>query len=239
MLYIICGPDVQTAQQKLKALIEGLKIRREKSEIFKIESEDFSLKEIDEFISGQGLFDRKYIVVMRYVFKTLDPLSGFWERLEDIKNSENVFIIFENEIDEKLFKKLSNYAYKIQKHPFKQKTFLKKDFDIFSIADALGKRNKAILWVNFIKAIQRGSTGEEVCGILMWQIKTMLSVGISKDAKEAQIKIFPYNKAKNYRKNYKDYELKGYLKELVKIYHDSRRGIVDFEIALEKFVLSI
>jgi len=46
-----------------------------------------------------------------------------------------------------------------------------------------------------------------------------------------------FNKSASFAKKFSRRELEHISSGLVSLYHDSRRGIVDFEIALEQFVL--
>jgi hypothetical protein len=67
----------------------------------------------------------------------------------------------------------------------------------------------------------------------------MLLATLAKDAKESGLNPFVYSKAKNYAKNFTLPELKKISSQLVKMYHQAHRGEVNFEMALEKFFLSI
>jgi len=113
----------------------------------------------------------------------------------------------------------------------------KKDaFNIFSLTDALGERNKKRLWTRYQEALRAGSAPEEIHGILFWQLKTLLLV--SKGA-TAGIKPFVITKAKHFLGNYTENELEDLTKSFVDLYHDARRGKIDFDIGLEKILLSL
>jgi hypothetical protein len=89
------------------------------------------------------------------------------------------------------------------------------------------------------QAVRHDVVPEELHGILFWQVKSMLLATLSKDAKESGLNPFVYSKAKNYAKNFTLDELKKISSQLVAIYHQAHRGEVDFDLALEKFFLSI
>jgi energy-converting hydrogenase Eha subunit H len=67
----------------------------------------------------------------------------------------------------------------------------------------------------------------------------MLLVAEAKTAGEAGVAPFVFTKAKNFLKNYSVPELQTLSSKLVRMYHDAHRGIHDFEIALERFVLHL
>ena len=80
---------------------------------------------------------------------------------------------------------------------------------------------------------------EEVSGIIFWQLKVMFQALNSKSASEAELKPFVFNKTKGYLKNYSEAELKQMSSNLISIYHEARRGGLEFNLALEKFILEI
>ena len=107
---------------------------------------------------------------------------------------------------------------------------------MFSLTDALGNRDKKKLWTLYQKAIRTNAVPEELHGILFWQVKTMLLVS-QKETKD--LKPFAVSKAKKFIQNYSEEELQKLARNLVELYHDTRRGFVEFPIALEQFILSI
>ena len=110
---------------------------------------------------------------------------------------------------------------------------------MFAMTDALGARNQKRLWTLYQQALRHGVVNEELHGILFWQVKSMLLAALSKDVKESGLNPFVYGKAKNYAKNFTLSELKKISSQLVTMYHQAHRGEVDFDIALEKFFLTI
>ena len=158
-------------------------------------------------------------------------------KLKEIAASENIFVFWEEVIDKKTLKKLEKYAEKISGvDEVKEK---KETFNMFSFSDALGKKDKKQLWILYQKALQQSVRPEEIHGIFLWQAKSMVLASKTNSPEEANMKAFPYGKAKNYAKNFTEEELNNLLKKLVSIYHDSRRGIHEFDVALEKFVLEV
>jgi hypothetical protein len=67
----------------------------------------------------------------------------------------------------------------------------------------------------------------------------MLLAKKCKNAEEAGMKSFPFDKARGYARNYKDGELEKMSSELVSMYHEAHRGNTDFFVSLEKFILSL
>ena len=171
------------------------------------------------------------------------------KKLKDLQESENIFICIENKISKSVLKKIEKYATKVQEFSLlkgKGRTFATKnggfninDFNIFDLATCFGNRNKKDLWVLYQKTKIKNIPPEEVSGILFWQLKMMFQVLNSKNAQEANLKPFVFNKSKVFLKNYSEEELKKISSNLISIYHNARRSKMNLNLALEKFILEL
>ncbi len=215
-------------------------LKRPNSEVFKINTDNFSSSGFDELIGGQSLFTQKYIVEIARVSEKEDVFNEILDKLNQLKESENVFIWIEPDIDAKNLKKIEKFAEKSQEFAG-TKSSDKNSADLssnFALTDAFGERNSKKLWLLYLSAV-KNSAPEEIHGILWWQIKSMLIASQTNSAAEAGLKPFVYSKAKRYSKNFTGEELENLSREIVSMYHEARRGGVDLEARLEKFVLGI
>jgi DNA polymerase III delta subunit len=113
------------------------------------------------------------------------------------------------------------------------------DFNIFSLTDAIGARKKREAWLLYHKALASGMVPEEIFYKVVWQVKTLLLASRTCTASEADMKEYPYSKAKGFLKNFKEGELEKLSEDLVKGYHKVRRGEEETETFLEKTLLSL
>ena len=67
----------------------------------------------------------------------------------------------------------------------------------------------------------------------------MLQAAEARDATQAGLNPYVYQKSKGFLQNFSIDEVKNISSRLVTLYHDARRGIIDFDMALEKFVLEV
>ncbi|HBV01372.1 MAG TPA: hypothetical protein DEF00_03195 [Candidatus Taylorbacteria bacterium] len=238
MLYFFHGSDKDTAREKAGKLIESLRKKKPDAELFRIDAENWSEAKLQELTAGQGLFNNSFIVQIVQLLESPEAKEIFIDRLEEIAQSPNVFISLEGEVDKKTLLAIAEVAEKAQLFESKKEK-QKPDFNIFSLTDAFGKRDKKNLWVLFQKAVASGAVPEEIHGILFWQLKSMLLAFGSKSASEAGIAPFVFTKSKGFLKNYSEEELKRLSSRFVSLYHDSHRGIHDFEVALERFILTL
>ncbi|MFA7193639.1 MAG: hypothetical protein WC087_01865 [Candidatus Paceibacterota bacterium] len=236
MLYFLYG-DVPKAAEKARSMVDSLIAKQPDAARFKIDSQNWEVGEMEGLLHGQGLFSQRYIIELRHLFEKVETAESVISFLPEIAQSENIFIWVDRDVDEKSLKEIEKHAAKVQQFS-ETKKIEKPKFNSFILADALCERNKQKLWVNFQDALN-SSDPQELHGTLFWQMKSMLLAQKYKTAAEVDMKPFPFSKAKAGSKKYSEEELERLTTELIAVSHDSRRGLCSFEVALERWVLSI
>ena len=236
MIYLLYGTDTVKARNKLHTVLNSLLAKRPEATLLHIDNENFELSQLDELVHGQGLFEKRMVVVLDNIFQSSEAKEKVTDNLKEIADSDNIFILLEEKVDSALLRKLEKKSEKIQE--FEMKGVLrKKRFDIFMLSDALGRRDRKKLWAFYHKAKLSNISDEEIHGILFWQIKSMLIAGSSQDAKDAGLNPYVFKKSKSFLKNYSREELQKLSSSLISLYHDARRGIHELDVGLELFLL--
>lgn len=215
MLYLIHGTDRHKVTAKAGEVLTNLKTRRPDAEVFSMTDDDMNLSRLQELSGGQGLFESKYIVVLKNLFSRKEFAESLAELLPAFATSQNVFIFVEGTLLKPTLGVFEKVGAQIQVFtaPPKERT------NFFALADALAARDKKGLWVLYVRALRKGASPEEISGILFWKIKDLFSfAGRGKFSAE---------------------ELRSTSSKLLRLYHDSHRGLVDFETGLERFILSV
>ena len=240
MIYLIYGNNFSKTRSKLQEILSLQIKKKPDASYFKLNSENWDTRILDEFISSQGLFESKYIVVVDSMLSNKDSYEEIKTKLKEISASPNIFIFIDGSLTKEMVNKVSKYSEKIQEFSDKKEGPTKiGEINVFTMSDALGARDKKRLWIMYQKAIFVGMEPEEIFRLFFWQIKSMLISQMSKSAKDAGLNPFVYKKSLGFAKNFKKDELNKLSSNLIRIYHDARRGILDFNIALERFVLEI
>ena len=237
MIYLIHGNDFEKARGKARELITALQKKKPGAEVFRLEDEMVNGSKLDELSGSQGLFERKYIVFADNVFRSEEAKEIVLGKLKSLAESENIFIFLENELNKTNLKELEKFAEKVQQFSATKKT--EKAFNVFSLTEKLGQRDKRGLWILYQKALAEGLAPEEIHGVLFWQIKAMLAAVLGKTAEEAGFKPFVFQKSRGFAKNYSAEELKNLSSKMVAVYHNSRRAGPDLDVALERLILEI
>ena len=238
MLYLLYGEDIESARKKANELVETLRVKKPDASFVALNDENWHKGQFEELLGGQGLFERKAIIFLKRAFANEEASEIILEKLPEIQKSENIFILLEGNLLKEIGDKLKKFSEKVQEFELKGlQTKTKEKFNIFALADVLGRRDKKSLWVLYQKALREGFKLEEIIGTLFWQVKSMILASRVKTAKEAGMNPYPFSKAKSFLKNWKEVELKNLSSKFVSLYHDSHRGLSDFEIALEILIL--
>jgi DNA polymerase III delta subunit len=240
MIYLLHGNNFTKTKAKLRDIIALQMKKNLDATYFKLNSDNWTEEGFNELIQSRGLFQSKFIVVLDGLLSQKESNEVVLEALKVLKDSENIFIIVEENLTKEVLHKIEKHAEKTQEfsQPKKEKSDAK-EFNVFTLTDALGARDKKHLWVLYQKAIFSGMAPEEIHRLFFWQVKAMLSANASKGAGESGLNPYVYKKSLGFSKNFTKKELNLLSSNLVSLYHDARRGITDFDIALERFVLGI
>lgn len=262
MIYLLHGEDTEKARAKAHELVDTLRAKKTDASFFKIEAAQFSAEKLDELINSQGLFESKYIVLLDRVFENKEAKEQLLDSRKELAESPHIFIFLEGKVDKASLTKLEKVAAKAQAFEVggndgarsgagrsgKSRQFAVGEtggqfsigeFNIFALGDAFGRRDKKELWFLYSKATLRNIPAEEIHGILFWAWKSMALAAGSKDAGEAGLNPYVFQKSSGFAKNFKADELAALGARLVRMSHDAHRGKVDFDIELERFVLGV
>ncbi len=176
---------------------------------------------------------------MLYVIDTPSLSEEMYEdvlaHLEHFAASTHSFLVIEGPLLAPEKKKFEKYAERVEEF----KAGAKERFNTFALSDALAQKDKKSLWLLFNEARLSGIALEEIAGVLWWQLKTLRLASQTKNAAEAGLKDYPYNKAKHALAKFAPGELENLSRQLLTLQHESRHGNRELDVALERFVLTL
>jgi len=239
MIYFLYGNDKFALRKKMHSILDTLCKKRPDAEIFKINTENFEYAKFEELIFSQGLFDSKYIVVADNVFEDKNIKDFIIEKLDKMKESQNVFVCLDGKVDAKSLKEIEKYSEKAQEFSLKEDFSYKKNFNIFGVTDGILEKNKKRLWVDYLKILKQEIPAEELHGIMFWQVKNMSIVSKVNSQKESGLTPYQYKNALSGSRKYKDDEINKMMSDLVLMTHKVRSGEGDLDIMIEKWILGL
>jgi hypothetical protein len=235
MFYFLHG-NFNKVLDKSEKIQESLLKKQPEASVFKINLDNYSDSKIEELLESQALFVQKYIVTVSRLLENSEFQENFLDSLDRFKESNNIFLIQEEIVDEKLLKKIEKKAEKVEYFSLNSQSN-KSNFNLFDLAGLIGDGNKKKAWIQYHKALNFYPV-EEIYSIIWWQVKTILIAKKSKNLAESGLKNFPYQKASQYLKNFNNERLENLATNLIKIYHESRLYGESLDMALEKLILT-
>lgn len=157
------------------------------------------------------------------------------DSLAEMAVSPNIFVILEGQLLAEAKKKYAKYASTINEYNAQKQ----ERFNVFQIAEAFANKDKKHMWVLLQQARVLGIRDEETVGIIWWQLKALRLAKVTSNAEEAGMKDYPFKKAKQSLRNFKDGEVEVLAHSLLDLYHKSHQGKSELDTALERWILLI
>jgi len=258
MLYFFYG-DSKKAGDKANELVTKMLGKKPDASVFVVDSENFSEGILQEMTQSAALFQNKYIVRVKQVLQgkgnpstalgarsdsTTPRLRGarngeekIFDFLKEIKESENIFIWNEGEVNKSDLKKIEKNAEKVVEIGNSQQSKVKRSNEVFGICDPIINRNKKNAWVKYQELLETCSP-EEIHGTMFWQFKNIAIVRKA-NLKDSGLAPYPYQNAKKALSKYSEEEILQKTSELVRIVHDARSVGTELSASLEKFILEL
>lgn len=224
---------------KCRKLIAALQTKRPDAANIVIDADNWDIGILQNNIGGQGLFSNKSIVFLDRVMANDEAEESLPKFLEEMSQSENIFICLEGKLNAEQKKAFVKYAEKVVASEDVVSKPKGDVSNIFALADALGERNALRAWSIFRENMDNGAEAEGVAGTIFWQVKAMILAQGAKSAKEAGLNPFVYGKASRFARNYSVEELSLMARQIILAYHEGHRGNVDLEFGIERMLLSI
>ncbi len=234
MLYVFYGSGDGAVREAAYAKLDTLRTRLPDLHVTKLDPDEYESGALASAGGTLSLFGAP----QAYLLDTPSLHSEYWNELcavaEMLADSGHHFIVIEGTLLAPQKKALGAAS---EMTEYKGENTER--FDAFKMANALTEKDKRTLWIYLQDAVAAGLPAEEIIGVLWWQLKTMRLALMTKQAAEAGVKDFPYNKAKRALTNFKPGEVEALSRSLLTLYHDGHAGKVDINLALEEWVLRI
>ncbi len=236
MLYVIYGTDREKGRKRFQALREKLRgVCASEHVVAEGEVTDGFL---DTSVSSRGLFGEINLFILDGILEKKAEQEVIASHAKVLAASPNHFLIFEPTLDKNVVAEILEHATEAEEHIGK-KVDTRPAFNIFSLGDALGLRNKKDLWVLYEQATGAGLESEEICGTLFWSVKNIALMKNAKPGDDCGLNPFVAKKSRGFAVNYTQEEIAKLSHSLSSIYHEAHRGGEPMAIALEKFILSL
>ncbi|MGC9605386.1 MAG: hypothetical protein ABSF56_01325 [Minisyncoccia bacterium] len=183
MLYVFHGPDTRAAAKKAHTLIDSLRAKRPDAAFEKVDADSWSPAIVEGHLGGQGLFSSKYIVFLDRVTENQEAKEKIADFIRAMEESPNIFIVLEGKLGAELKRAFQKGAERVVECEPKAKSapFKKDEFNVFALANAVGRREPLKAWIMYRRAVEAGVAAENILGVLFWKAKSMPSPALARD----------------------------------------------------------
>lgn len=233
MLEVYYGTDTIAVRQKVNDRAHV--IRDEGGVVTAIDSNSYTAGILTDLAKATSLFGETGVYILDTPSESKEFSDAVFEELAALADSPHIFIVSELALLTAAKKQYQKYAAVCEEF----KATKAASFNTFALADALAQKNKKQLWLLLHEAYAVHQSAEEIIGVLWWQLKALRLAALTTSAAEADMKDYPYNKAKRSLSHFKPDELEQLSDSLLDLYHAGHAGRTDINVALEKWVLTM
>jgi DNA polymerase III delta subunit len=226
MLFVLVGKDREK-------VLRALHTHTHKKEVNVYEAEDMTETILQELIHTESLFGDAHTYVIKDVAENSDVESYFFDMVPELVASVHTFIVTTERLLKKQKEILETSKSVVEEYA---SSAAKKDTSTFALGDAFLGRDKKKAWLALHAELATKSP-EEVHGGLWYNVKSLLLVHGGASPQESGLHPFVYGKIKQAVTRFDDVTLHILAEECVLMPHKAHRGEIDFEAALEQFIL--
>jgi len=215
----------------------------------RLEGESLSEAKLEEYINSVSMFGGPTRVSAREVFANAEVGEFAEKHVKELAVSPNSFVFLETKVPAALRKRLENlgalklYEKSERVRASEEREDKQEKNRIYSVADALGRRDRKGLWIEYWRLMLSGFSAEEIFWKLQWQVKNMLLASNAATAADVGLHSFVFGKAQAGARNFKREELIDYSRRLLDIWGNAHLGEQGggqpLDLALEQFILGV
>lgn len=242
MLSVFYGSNKIKSEEAYLKLVAGTA----ENLVVRLTIEDCLDGRLEEFARGGSLFGERRLVCVRGLLESALGRELVESLIRAMVSSPEHFAILEQDLSKEMEKILTKALAQLNKHERtkaeleREQRLAKQEANkIYAVSDAMGRRDRRALWLEYQKALRRGVVPEELYWKMVWQTRSMLQASGSSNAKEAGLHPFVYDKSKQAAKNYTRDELMQLSGDLLEMWHDIHAKGKDLELTLEQFILNV
>ncbi len=237
MLTVLVGNDTGKRAKRLDVLLAPA--QKSGGDIQVFSDVNFDATIFRTIAESMSLFGGTSTVILSGVGDVAELRDSLEKILPILSESPHTFIVSETSLLAPFLKKVQSSGGAIEKFELAEKIKKGEAFNSFLLTDAFSERKRSVAWPLYRKAIDLGVEPRELAGKIFWATKNMLLAKKTTGASESGLNPFVYSKAKLGSKNFSDAELEKIATELTILFHESMFSSVEFEPALEAFILRV
>ncbi len=217
MLYAFYGTDIAQAGDKARALVASLRAKRPDAAYDAMDASTWNQSALEGHLGGQGLFSSKYIVLLDRLTENAEAKEALPDLIPALHESDNIFVMLEGKLLADMKKALAAHADKAVECEPKAAA---------SAGSSAAKGAASAKPEPNVFAIADAFGRHDA--LRAWRLyREAIDAGSSPEAIAGML----FWKAKALSSA-------PLARELIVLYHDAHRGMLDLEIGLERCILA-
>lgn len=229
MLTFCIGDDVVRAKAEVAKRAKG-------SEVVRVGEGGEPFESALGYLEQRGMFASRVTLVLDRPLDTAEGKEFVLEHAETFADSDTAVFIIQPDVDAVTKKKLEVHG-TVEVYDISYSRTAEVPPNSFALVDALQAGDRKRAWILYRQLIAGGASAEEIHGTLAWAARGVVLASHTKNANEAGMKPFPYDKAKRVARTLAPGVAEAQSAALVRLYHDARLGRGTLEDLLEVYLL--
>ena len=229
MLVFCIGDDVVRAKAEVLKRTRG-------SEVVRVGEGGEPLESALGYLEQLGMFTRRVALIIDRPMDSAEGKEYMLEHAETFAASDTQVFVIQQDVDVVTKKKLEKLG-TVEVYDLPHTRELVSPPNSFELVDAVQAGDRKRAWILYRQCMANGASAEEVHGTLAWAARGVVLASKTKNADEAGMKSFPYDKAKRVARTLTPALAEAQSAELVALYHDARMGRGSLEDLLEVYLL--
>lgn len=216
MIYLFTGSDVFKVRAKTFEWVSVTRAKAPDASYVRLSADAIDESTLLSVAQTQGLFFTKTLALLDDPFSESSAGEEVLRHIDILADSENPIAILAPKLLASRIKKIEPKAKKVFVFDVKEKA-VARGFN-GALVNALGSKNKELLWKEVTKALREGEAPEALHGLLHWKARDMMQKGSS---------VWDKNSARRLSR------------ELIELVSDARGGGLPLSESLERFALTL
>lgn len=177
MIYLFTGSDVFKTRAKAFEWVNAARAKAPDASYVRLSADAIDEGALLSVAQTQGLFFTKTLALLDDPFSESSAGEEVLRSIDMLAESENPIAILAPKLLATRIKKIESKAKKVFVFDAKEKGAVR-GFN-GALVNALGAKNKALLWKELTKALREGEAPEALHGLLHWKARDMMQKGSS------------------------------------------------------------
>jgi hypothetical protein len=235
MLLVYTGSDYASSAKLAGNMINSLQEKQHAAELVELQTNNLEYN-LQTLTNDQGLFFSKSLVKITRLFPDKEAEKIMRNQLSNLSQSQSIFVWVEPNLNKNWLRWLEDAGAKIEVSGQSQKSTGNKPL-AFEVSDALLTTKAIMIWQSLKKARKNNLEGENIFGVLWWQLRSVVLAQSYDSPKSAGLSPYVYRKSRGC--SWSAEQARTIMMSLLTAQQSSRQNNLNLWVELENWALGL